>query len=101
MSSRMKNRALRYTLAFLIIGSILTLLIAYVRRKDFNGYRQNFLFVKLTDNVKYRASGANLVFEQLINGDGSKDFNRDVNNRISNARNILQGAYDGVDTELG
>jgi PAS domain S-box-containing protein len=101
MSSRMKNRALQYTLAFLIIGSILTLLIAYVQRKDYSGYRQNFLLVKLTDNLKYRASNASLGFEQLINGDRSKDFNRDVNNRIGSARNILQGVYDGADTELG
>jgi PAS domain S-box-containing protein len=97
----MKNRALRYAIGFAIIGFILTVLITYVQRKDFNGYRQNFLYVKLSDNLKNRVTNANLAFEQLITGNRSKEFNRDVINRIGSAKNILQNVYDGKSTELG
>jgi PAS domain S-box-containing protein len=97
----MKNRALQYTIGFAIIGLMLTVLITYVQRKDFNGYRQNFLYVKLGDNLKNRLINANLSFDQLIAGNRSREFNRDVANRISSAKNILQNIYDGKNTELG
>jgi PAS domain S-box-containing protein len=97
----MKKRALQYTIVFVIIGVIVTALMIYVQRKSANAYQQNFLFVKLSDNVRNRVTNGRLSLEELIAGNRNINFNRDVVNRITSARDILQGAYDGRETELG
>jgi PAS domain S-box-containing protein len=97
----MKNRALQYTIGFVLIGVIVTALMIYVQRKSANTYQQNFLFVKLSDNIRSRVANARLSLERLMAGNHTIDFNRDVLNRIESARNILQGAYDGKETEIG
>jgi PAS domain S-box-containing protein len=97
----MKKRALQYTIAFVTIGVIVTALMIYVQRKSANAYQQNFLFVKLTDNVRNRVTNGRLSLEELIAGNRNTDFNRDVVNKFGSAKDILQGAYDGKETELG
>jgi PAS domain S-box-containing protein len=97
----MRNRALKYTIGFAIIGLIISLLIAYVERNTVNTYHDNMPYVNLGDNVKNRTTKAYLLLEKLLAGDASLDFEHDVMAQLKSSQTILQGAYDGKETELG
>jgi PAS domain S-box-containing protein len=97
----MKNRALKYTLAFAIVGIITTLLIAYVERNTLKTYEHNLPFISLGDNVKNRSIRAHLSMEELFSGDPSVNFQRDVVPIFASCSSILQGAYEGKETEIG
>jgi len=97
----MKNRALKYTLGFAIIGIIFSVLIAYVERSTINSYEDNLPYVNLGDHVKNRTTEAHLWFEELIAGDASINFETNVLQPLQSSQEILQGAYDGKETALG
>ncbi|MBL0740124.1 GAF domain-containing protein [Chryseolinea lacunae] len=97
----MRNRALKYTLAFALAGLIITLLIGYVQRRTLNTYEHNVPFITLGDNIKNRVTTAHLSFEELMAGDETQNFDRDVIAPIKTSAAILQGTYDGKETELG
>jgi PAS domain S-box-containing protein len=97
----MRNRALKYTLAFAVIAFVISLLIAYVQRNTVNTYEYNLPYLTLGDNIKNRTTTAHLWFEELMAGDASREFQRDVIQPLSTCRAILQSAYDGKKNELG
>ena len=97
----MRNRALKYTIGFAIIGLFISLLIAYVERNTVNTYQYNMPYVSLGDNIKNRTTKARLWLEELMAGDASLDFERDILALMKSSQNILQGAYDGKETEIG
>jgi GAF domain-containing protein len=97
----MRNRALKFTILFASAGLIITLLIAYVERGMFNTYRQNVPYLTLLDNVKNQVTTSHLWLEELIAGDASLNYERDVQQQMRASLTNLQAAYDGQTTELG
>lgn len=95
------TKALRYTLIFAVVGFITTFLIVYVQRNILDTYNRNLPFISLGDNIKNRTTKAHLWFEELLAGDKSLNFERDVLSQLTASQAILQGAYDGKQTELG
>jgi PAS domain S-box-containing protein len=97
----MKNRALKYSVGFAVAGVLITLLIAYVERDTINTYERNLPYISLGDNLKNRVTRAHLWFEELLAGDASVNYEKDVHKAFTTSRDILQGAYDGQETEVG
>jgi len=93
--------AIRYTLSLAAMGFIITLLVVYVNQNMQNTYEQNLPYVNLGDNLKNRTTKGHLWFEEAMAGDASVDFEKDVIQLFTSSRDILQGAYDGQETELG
>lgn len=93
--------AVRYTILLAITGVVISLLVLYVSQNMQNTYEQNLPYVNLGDNLKNRATKAHLWFEKAMEGDASIDFDKDVILMLTSSRNILQGVYDGKETELG
>lgn len=96
-----KSMAIRYTLSLAAMGFIITLLVVYVNQNMQNTYEQNLPYVNLGDNLKNRTTKGHLWFEEAMAGDASVDFEKDVIQLFTSSRDILQGAYDGKETELG
>jgi PAS domain S-box-containing protein len=95
------SRALRYTFIFAGVGVIIIFLIVYVQRNTIRTYTKNLPYISLGDNVKNRTTKAHLWFEELLAGDNSINFEKDVLVGFSSSHDILRGAYDGQQTELG
>ncbi|HEY0655184.1 MAG TPA: PAS domain-containing protein [Chryseosolibacter sp.] len=95
------SRALRYTLIFATVGIITLFLIVYVQRNTIYTYNKNLPYITLGDNIKNRTTKAHLWFEELMAGDNSIDFDKDVLILFTSSHDILKGAYDGEQTELG
>jgi len=90
----MRNRALKFTVGFATVGLIITILVAYVERGMLNTSRQYLPYLTLLDNGKNQVTKAHLWLEELIAGDASLNFERDVQVPLKTAQDILQGAYD-------
>lgn len=97
----MKSKALKYAIFFSIVGLFITVLVAYVERNTIATYQHNLPYLKLGDNIKNRITKSHLWFEELLSGDESLNFERDVLKPMQDAQAILQGAFDGAETELG
>jgi PAS domain S-box-containing protein len=97
----MKNRALKYTIAFGVIGLIIAILIAYVERNTVATFQKNLPYISLGDNIKNRVTQAHLWFEELMAGDASLNFERDILTVFASSKEVLQTAYDGKENELG
>lgn len=97
----MRNRALKYTIAFATIALVISLLVAYVERNTVSTYESNMPYLTLGDNIKNRTTRAHLWFEELMAGDKTRDFQRDVLQPLNASRAILQTAYEGKENELG
>jgi PAS domain S-box-containing protein len=97
----MRNRALKFTIIFATAGLIITLLIAYVERGMFNTYRQNIPYLTLLGNVKNQVTKSHLWLEELIAGDASLNYERDVQEPLTGSLSNLQNAYDGKINGLG
>lgn len=95
------SKALRYTLIFASVGVITLFLIVYVQRNTLHTYNKNLPYISLGDNIKNRTTKAHLWFEELMAGDKSIDFEKDVLILFTSSQDILKGAYDGQLTELG
>lgn len=95
------SKALRYTLIFAGIGVITLFLIVYVQRNTLHTYNKNLPYISLGDNIKNRTTKAHLWFEEVMAGDNTIDFEKDVLVLFTSSQEILKGAYDGQSTELG
>jgi PAS domain S-box-containing protein len=95
------TKALRYSLVFALVGIVTTILIVYVQRNILGTYNKNLPFISLGDNIKNRSTQAHLWFEELMAGDNTLNFEKDVWPLFTSSQTILQGAYDGTETELG
>ena len=96
-----KSLALRYTLLLALIGFVISALVMYVNKNTQNTYEQNLPYVNLGDNIKNRTTKAHLWFEEAMAGDASIDYEKNVAPMFISSRDILQGAYDEKQTELG
>jgi len=97
----MKRKSAKYNLILAIIGVAITLLVLYVNQNTQRTYEKNLPYVNLGDNLKNRTTKAHLWFEEVMAGDNAIDFAKDVIPLLTSSRDILQGAYDGKETELG
>jgi PAS domain S-box-containing protein len=95
------KRALRYTLALGGTGLLITLLIAYVERSTISTYQKNLPFINLGDNVKNLTTNGYLRLEELMANHSEIDFTVDVLGPLSRSKQILNGALQGAETELG
>lgn len=95
------NKALRYTSGFILIGAVISVLVIYVERNTLTTYQRNLPYINLGDNLKNRITKGHLWFEEAMAGDNSIDFDKEVITMFTSSSEILQGAYDGKDTELG
>lgn len=96
-----KSHAVRYTVILAIIGVIVSALITFVQRSTVSTYEQSLPFVSLGDNIKNRTTKGHLWFEELMAGDEGNDIDRDVLALFKSSRQILEGAMNGTETELG
>ncbi len=97
----MKKKGVQYTVILASIGVAITLLVLYVSRNMQNTHERNLPYVKLADNLKNKTTKAHLWMEEAMAGDQRVDFDKDVLPLLTSSRDILQGAYDGKETELG
>jgi PAS domain S-box-containing protein len=95
------NKAFRYTSVFGLIGIVLVFLVTYVERNTLSTYQRNLPYMNLGDNLKNRITQGHLLFENVMSGDRSVSFENDVLKLFQSSSQILQGAYDGQETELG
>jgi len=84
-----------------LTGLAITLLIYYVESSILKTYENNLPLIALGDNVKNRSTRAHLWFEELMAGDESIIYQRDVKEQFESCADILQGAYTGSQTEIG
>lgn len=96
-----QSKALRYTLVIAGVGLITLFLMVYVQRNILGTYNRNLPYVNLGDHIKNRTLKAHLWFEELLAGDQSINFDRDVVAALTASEKILQGAYEGSSTEIG
>jgi hypothetical protein len=96
-----RSFSIRYTIYLAITGAVITLLVWYVNQNMQNTYEQNLPYVTLGDNLKTKTTKGHLWFEELMAGDQSLDFEKDVISLFNNSRSLLQDAYDGKENELG
>jgi PAS domain S-box-containing protein len=95
------SKAFRYSLLFAVVGTLITVLIIYVQRSILNTYEKNLPFIALGDHVNNRITAAHLNFEELISGDNAVTYQEQVLGQLTSCKDILKGAYDGRETELG
>lgn len=96
-----QSRTFRYTLGFAIIGLVVTILIAYVQRNTLAVYDRNLPYISLGDHIKNKSTKAHLWFEELMAGDATLNFEKDVLSLFTSCHDILQGAINATETELG
>jgi len=91
----MRNRALKFAVGFAILGLILTILVAYIERGALRTYHEKLPYLTLANKTKNQATKAHIWLEELIAGDASLNFDRDVQSTLQSALSLLQQAYDG------
>lgn len=95
-----KKRAVRYTLILAFAGIAIALMVLYVNQYVRNSAVKNIPYVRLVDQSKSQIAQAYLLFEQAIN-DENADLNQQAVSLLTNSHDLLQGAYEGKQTELG
>jgi hypothetical protein len=93
--------SVRYTIYLAVTGLFITLLVWYVNQNTQNTYQKNLPYVTLGDNLKTKTTKGHLWFEELMAGDQSIDFEKDIIVSFNSSRALLQDAYDGKENELG
>lgn len=96
-----QSRTFRYTFAFAIIGIVVSILIAYVQRNTIAVYDRNLPYISLGDHIKNKSTKAHLWFEELMAGDETLNFDKDVLALFNSSKEILEGAFNANETELG
>ncbi|HEX6224270.1 MAG TPA: GAF domain-containing protein [Chryseolinea sp.] len=97
----MRNRALKFTLGFVVVGLVILILISAVQRGAINTYHNNVSYIRLSDRIKHQLAQSNLWVEHVKRVDPKLNFERDVREPLSNTKVLLQAVYDGKETELG
>jgi PAS domain S-box-containing protein len=98
---KVSNKAIKYSIGLATIGAITILFIGYVERKTLATYNRNLPYINLGDNIKNRTTKGHLWFEELMAGDMSIDFEKDVLAMFISSREILHKATQGGETEIG
>jgi hypothetical protein len=97
----MRNRALKFTLGFVIVGLGILILISVVQRGAINAYHNNLPYVRLSDHLKNQVAQSNLWVEHVKRVDPRLNYERDVREPLSKCKVLLESMYDGKETDLG
>ncbi len=97
----MRNRALKFTLGFGIVGLVVMILITVVQRGAINAYHNNLPYVRLSDQLKNQVAQSNLWVEHVKRVDSKLNFERDVRDPLSRSKVHLEAMYEGKETDLG
>src|SRR5688572_3024788 len=97
----MKNRALKFTLGFVIVGLIVVTLVSVVQRGAIDAYHTNLPYVRLSDQLKSQVTQANLWVEHVKRADEKLNFERDVREPLLKSKGLLESMYEGKETDLG
>lgn len=89
------------SISILLIGIIITVGVYFVQTNIIQTYDKNLPYISLGDNIKNKTTKGHLWFEELMAGDASIDFEKDVLRLLENSDQILKGALKGELTELG
>ena len=95
-----KKRAVRYTIFLSFTGIAIVLMVFYVNQFGRNNAVKNTPYVRLVDQSKSQIDQAYLLFGQAIR-DENADLNQQAVSLLANSRDLLQGAYEENQTELG
>jgi GAF domain-containing protein len=95
------SRAQKYTIGFGLIGLLITVLIVYAQRKMLSTYNSNLPYIALGDNVKNRITKGHLWFEELLAGDASIAYKKDVRLLFEQSENLLRQSLTQGETEVG
>src|SRR5688572_13046382 len=97
----MRNRALKFTLGFVVVGLIVMILVAIVQRGAINAYHSNLPYVRLSDQLKNQVTQLNLWVEHVKRVDPKLNFERDVREPLSKSKVLMESMYEGKETDLG
>ena len=97
----MRNRALKFTLGFGIVGLVVMILVTVVQRGAINAYHNNLPFVRLSDQLKSQLAQSILWVEHVKRDDSKLNFERDVRDPLSRSKVQLEAMYEGKATDLG
>ena len=97
----MRNRALKFTLGFGIVGLVVMILVTVVQRGAINAYHNNLPYVRLSDQLKSQLAQSILWVEHVKRDDSKLNFERDVRDPLSRSKVQLEAMYEGKATDLG
>ena len=97
----MRNRALKFTLGFVIVSLAVIVLIIVVQRSAINSYQDNLSYFKLGEQLKNQSAQSALWVEKVKKADSNLDFEHDVQAPLSRSKAVLEAIYDGKETEAG
>jgi PAS domain S-box-containing protein len=97
----MRNRALKFTLGFGIVGLVVMIFVTVVQRRAINAYHNNLPYVRLSDQLKGQVAQSNLWVEHVKRVDSKLNFERDVRDPLSRSKVQLEALYEGKATDLG
>lgn len=97
----MRNRPLKVAIGFATLGLIVTLFVAYIENNSLQSHKKQLHYITLANKTKSQVTMAHLWLEELIGGDASLNFERDVQAPLAAAVNSLKGAYEGKQDEAG
>jgi PAS domain S-box-containing protein len=95
------SKARRYTLVLASVGLMLAALTFFIQQNLLRTSSQNLPLIALANHVRADIVQARLSLEELLKGNQSITFEKNVAAPLQSSREILQGAYDGKETILG
>jgi signal transduction histidine kinase/CheY-like chemotaxis protein/HPt (histidine-containing phosphotransfer) domain-containing protein len=84
-----------------VIGLIAISLVVYSQYLTKQDLERNTRRIQLNQYVQQEIATAHLWFEEALGGDASIDVERDVRDRIRDARSLVDAAVEGGDTRMG
>jgi len=97
----MRNRALKFTLGFGIVGLVVMILVTVVQRRAINAYHNNLPYVRLSDQLKNQVAQSNLWVEHVKRVDPKLNFERDVRDPLTRSKVHLEAMNEGKESDLG
>jgi PAS domain S-box-containing protein len=95
------TKATRYTIILSLVGLALATIVFVIQQRLIKTSAENLPLVSLTRSVHSEVTQAHLWFKELLNGDNSVTFEKNVSQPLQSAREKLQAAYDGKESSIG
>jgi PAS domain S-box-containing protein len=95
------SKAQRYTLILSLIGLALATFTFFIQQNLLRTSAANIPLSTLAKHVSADVTRAHLWLEELMKGDNSVTFEKNVLELLTSSRDVLQGAYDGKESVIG
>jgi PAS domain S-box-containing protein len=95
------TKALRYAIIFGVTGVLTISFLFYSHQRLIQAYNQHSALTRVYDIVSSRLSNSSLQYQRFATSEHNDQFQQQVVNPVISARNLLQGIYDGSETEIG